>query len=368
MLLKAALLSGDEAISAWQDWRSSADIDRMDPGSFRLLPLLYRNLVDHDVSDPLLPYLKGIYRRTWYKNQTQFHNSLPVLNTFHEAGIQTMLLKGAALTMLYYKNNGIRPMTDLDVLVRTEQAPMAIDLLTKLGWSPKNRSLERLKGALPLHRHAEVFRGNAGHHVDLHWHLLFECCYEGADDDFWNDAVSVKLRGVSTRALNPADQLLHICVHGVCLSGTPPFRWVADAMAVLDTAGSEVDWDRLVAQAQQRHLTLRLKSALCYLRDTLHAPIPPVILQRLQATRISRFERIDYRLKTRRVGLSAILLNRWFITLRHTHGFNLLQRLRALLAALRYDWQVEHKWQLPFYVIIKGLGKIKATLTILEKV
>jgi len=102
LLLRAALLRGKEAIAAWREWKSSVDVDRLDQGSRRLLPLLYRNLRAHGVEDPLMNSFKGIYRLTWYKNQMAFHKMTSLLRSFHHAGIETMLLKGAALVMLHY--------------------------------------------------------------------------------------------------------------------------------------------------------------------------------------------------------------------------------------------------------------------------
>jgi len=43
LLLRAALLSGQDAIHAWENWIANVDIDRIDTGSYRLLPLLYHS-------------------------------------------------------------------------------------------------------------------------------------------------------------------------------------------------------------------------------------------------------------------------------------------------------------------------------------
>ncbi|HYA13731.1 MAG TPA: hypothetical protein VEF33_05270, partial [Syntrophales bacterium] len=52
-LLRASLLQGEEALMAWDYWKSNTDMNRIDQGSYRLLPLLYRNLSLHGVKDPL---------------------------------------------------------------------------------------------------------------------------------------------------------------------------------------------------------------------------------------------------------------------------------------------------------------------------
>ena len=54
LLLKAALLKGEEAIKAWHEWKTCVDIEFIDHGSNRLLPLLYFNLVQNDINDPII--------------------------------------------------------------------------------------------------------------------------------------------------------------------------------------------------------------------------------------------------------------------------------------------------------------------------
>ena len=46
-LLKAALLDGNECITAWEEWKLMADIEGLDGGSQRLLPLALYNLKDY---------------------------------------------------------------------------------------------------------------------------------------------------------------------------------------------------------------------------------------------------------------------------------------------------------------------------------
>ena len=44
LLLRAALFEDERGRSAWRAWRAEADLDNIDQASFRLLPLVYRNL------------------------------------------------------------------------------------------------------------------------------------------------------------------------------------------------------------------------------------------------------------------------------------------------------------------------------------
>ncbi len=299
-------------------------------GSYRLLSLLYFNLQRLGVDDPWMGKLRGIYRRVWYQNQTLFHTIADVLRLFHAAGIETMILKGAALTLLYYKDYGLRPMEDFDVLVPTRQRRAAIDALTQAGWRPILRPLEKLTDAVLDVRHAWGFENAHQRHFDLHWHLLKDCRYPNADDDFWTGAIPVQMADVSTRALNPTDQLLHVCVHGAAWNSVPPIRWVADAMTILNGSRSAVDWTRLIAQAEKRRLILPLREPLTYLCNSFGATIPSHVLTEMNKARVSDLERKYYNAITAKpdwLGGLPVIWFRYLLNFEATGKTNLAQKL-----------------------------------------
>src|ERR1044071_9485264 len=121
LILRAALLEREPALESWNEWRRTVDIDVVDYGSHRMIPQLYRSLQRHGVKDPLLDRLKGVYRYYLCKNEILMHRTGALLAAFEDADIQTMVLKGAALIQLYYRESGLRPMLDADVLVQTHQ-------------------------------------------------------------------------------------------------------------------------------------------------------------------------------------------------------------------------------------------------------
>lgn len=368
LLLRAALLRGKDAIQAWDEWASSADIGRLGAGSVGLLPLLYRNLLDHGVSNPLMNTLKGVYRLTWYKNQISLHKLASMLRLFEQAGMQTMILKGAALTLLHYQDFGLRGMGDVDVLVHTRHASPAINLLTERGWKPKVRPLQAFTEEYFYLSQSDAFGDGAGTEFDLHWHVLLECCYTGADDDFWDTAVSTQVRTAPTNAMNPTDQLLHVCIHGMRWHGQAPLIWIADAMTILNSSQTEIDWDRLLTQAQKRRLIVPLRHALSYLRGLLAAPIPLALLQGMQQLPVSRFEIMEY---GSRGGLSELAgplhkLRFWYLRYARVASSGSLKGRRiGFPRYLQHVWNVDHLWQVPFYAVsgaVRSVCRMAASL------
>ena len=53
LLLRACLIPGDGAAGAFREWKAASDVNTVDPGSYRLFPLLYKNLQTAGIDDPL---------------------------------------------------------------------------------------------------------------------------------------------------------------------------------------------------------------------------------------------------------------------------------------------------------------------------
>src|SRR4029079_504358 len=95
-LLQASLLEGDAALAAYSLWRKALDIDALDFGSQRVLPLLCKNLQALGVDDPLMGRFRGVARYAWFLNQILTAALAPVLNAFKHANVPVVLLKGMA--------------------------------------------------------------------------------------------------------------------------------------------------------------------------------------------------------------------------------------------------------------------------------
>jgi hypothetical protein len=358
ILLRAAVSRGRSALDAWETWKSRNDLAQphLDTGSFRLLPMVYRNLVAHGADDRLMTRLKGIYRFSWCANQQLFLAAARLLQGLHEAGIGTMVLKGAALSALYYQDRGARPMSDVDVLVPLQQAVAAIACFTRMGWRPSSRLLaEDLR-----FRHAKQLLSDGGPEFDLHWHAFYQCLQEDADDSFWRRAVPIAILDVRTLALDPTDALLHTVVHGMAWNPLPSIRWIPDAMTILRSAGPRVDWDRLLEQAEERQLLLRFGRGVKYLRDTFEAPVPDDVIARLSGRRPSYVERVEYHYLA--LGERSERYYRFVIIviveyLRFAAGRSLFRKAMGLAEYLRYRLAVQSGTQLLGLVLRSAVRK-----------
>ncbi len=277
-------------MAAFQKWFGRALCCKyFDIGTKRLLPMVYDRMRGVGVNEPVMGELKKIYCQSWYKTKAAFHVFSAVLALLEREGINTLLLKGVPLAVSYYGKAALRPMSDLDVLVRPEQAHAAIAVLTGAGWQPRSWSrVEQIQ-----FRHSMPFANPHGYEIDLHWHVLLEACNEAADAHFWDTAAPMIFENVTTRKLSHGNALLHIVVHGIRWNHEPPIRWIPDALAILNQAPAEIDWPSIVAFSYQHRLSYRLGLGLEYLARRYAAPVPEFVLTALTSRRISVTERIE---------------------------------------------------------------------------
>ena len=79
-----------------------------------------------------------IVQTTYYasvaRNTVLFQELERILRILAEANIPVIVLKGAALAQTIYPDIALRPMTDLDILVKSEHLDRAVELLRTTGY------------------------------------------------------------------------------------------------------------------------------------------------------------------------------------------------------------------------------------------
>jgi hypothetical protein len=288
------------------------------------------------LDDPALELARTLYRRAWFINQLALRRAAGAVGRLHDAGIEVLVLKGVALAVLHYDDLGARPMQDVDLLVDPARAADAVAALGGLGYrvlaseGPGN-------GPLKYGTHVEDADGNE---IDVHAYALMQ---SAGDADLWEAPVPLHFGGVEALALAPAEQLLHVCAHGVRWSNETPTGWIADAMAILRSAGAAggLDWDRLVDRAGARRLTAAVGSALAWLRESLEADVPGWVPARLQAAPKLRFEEPIHRLTTAAPTAASFAIYSWD---RYRRFARLAQpglRPRSFVAYLQHAWELD---------------------------
>ena len=352
LVLKAALGTRAEALEAYAEWRRTLDVAAdFDREIFRLVPLLHDNLRRLGVEDDLTGRLKGAYRLSWVKAHRLAAETRPILDEMIGAGLRVMAVKGAPLGLLYYGNPALRPMGDFDFVVPAADAMRVVEFVASRGylpWRPVNDDTIR-------YRHAMGFKRADGHEFDLHWHVLFDFCDDGADEWFWSGAEPFDLLGHRVWAPDATRMLLHTIVHGIRWNEEPPVRWIADAMQILRHAGERIDWPALVEFTERRGVCRRMWLGLTYLRDHFGAPIPAAATERLGGRPPTWLERLENRTILRdyndvHAGAFGPLLAELAPFGRYARGMTAWQFVDGFIRYLRYVWGLERRRDIVGYL------------------
>jgi hypothetical protein len=336
-LFKAVLSSDSDFAIHWIDWASQlSSSGHVDPVSTEHLPLLRGRLglipPGTPCSNPLPQLIQNLYRRTWARNQLLFRSLRASLQTLHDAGVPTLVLKGAALLAMYYKDMGARTMGDFDVLVPQAHFLTAAQALEASGWT----GIFSAKDFDPRFGHALTFKDGQGNFLDLHVHVLHFTSHEDADELFWANSVPMSLLGVETRTLCADDFILHLAVHGMRWAPYLPLRWIPDIAHVISNGDS--DWNRLLQMAQHLHASLAVTTVLEYLNKNQLASVPESVLTSLRAIPIDPWEQKRFELNTRNLlgSIFPTIRFHWHIATQRNDAPSLLRRLQLLPAYVGY--------------------------------
>lgn len=359
LLLRAATLDGDDALDAWRRWRSGTDFEQLEGESNRIIPLLYRNLTRLGVPARETTRYASVYRHNWAANRLAFTAGAGALRLLHAEGIPTLLLKGAALSLLHYRDVGVRSMGDVDVLVPPARAEDVSRVLEAAGWKNKFAAADgSIDPASWRVNHSVDFLDHSGRSLDLHWYATADARAPGADDPFWRFAVPVDFEGQATLALSPTDLLYNVLAHGYA-SVAPHIRWAADAAVII--RGGGVDWWRFVELAKARRLVLPIHQALSWLARELAVPVPESALTALAAAPVPWIDRLEHRNQLSEDPFTpsrvAVRLWCWYRRSTNATGVELALGFPSWLASYS---RLERPWRDPRTTFKRVVAKLRA--------
>jgi len=343
------------------DWDTVNQIVRREG----LAPLLYQITRGQDLFPPQIKEgMHSAYYRNAHRNLLLFHQLEHVLSHLTQEGVPAILLKGAALTEVVYSNVAVRPMGDLDLLVRRKDVDSALQVLMALGYQPA--TLELCAGYFITYRnHVQlIIPEEEKAPVEIHWSLFGPSYYYHAVsmDWFWQTALPVHVGGVTAWVLGSEAQLLHLCAHILQHGGLRKARliWLYDLAEVVAFYREQIHWDLVLACAQGYHLVLAVREVLNELSQGWKAPIPAPVLEQLRALRASRNEeRAFARLTTAHRPVQNFWANLGAIRgWRARLGFI---RCVALPSAnyMQYRYRIPHRLLLPFYYPYRWLRSLR---------
>ena len=376
-LLRVLLRSRwDAASAAWidSDLRTAADFDwdalLAVARQARVCPLLHLALHDRawvpaHIRNAMRMDLFGVARQ----NLIALNALAAVLDALNDAGIPHILLKGAALALALYKNEGLRPMSDIDLLVPREDVPRALEVLLGCGYDTAIPEIHT--GASQLYASELFLRANnpEAPALDLHWCLINTPHYHHkiSAPALWENTTPVAVADVPSQTLAPEALLLHLAGHLALHHHDledADLLWSHDIALLIVENAVALDWDAVIALAQTWDLVIPLQRILPTMATEWRVPLPAHLMGAVAALQPSRAERriVRWRASDRkRIGLWAVIQS--------VNALPLSQRLHYLQAQafpsvryMRENYGMRHPVLLPLYYgyrWLRGLGLVR---------
>jgi hypothetical protein len=253
-----------------------------------LAPLLWSSLRKLELPAPLAAELRRDYHHTAAANAVLRDELWRLLDTLEAAGVEPVLLKGAALAWRTYSSPAQRPMGDLDLLVAPQQVESAVAALEAAGyeWLDKHarpQAMQQLSGG-----EVQLARTSAGSRilVELHWWAFAGewSRHAGLLDDtgLRQRARAALIDQRRVQLLHPHDQLLHLA-HHMAVShqlSDGALRMLVD----LDRCvrAEPPSWPELARLARDARLATVLWHTLSLAHALLQTPVPPPVLAALR--------------------------------------------------------------------------------------
>ena len=168
----------------------------------------------HLLPNATLDLFKQQYYKTFARNTVLLENFKLVAEQAHKNNIDIILLNGISLINHVYDDIAMRPMVDIDILVKKEDVSQMEKILKSLnyGTNPivKSKFIE-----IKEHFHLPAFIHRINHiMIELHTHIHESDSLLKLDiSTFWENKIPVKDFTDNIGMLSPENLLQHLCMH-----------------------------------------------------------------------------------------------------------------------------------------------------------
>jgi hypothetical protein len=237
----------NQALTTFQDRGLSWESLIQEAEKQGISPLLYRHIraIDFAVPDKARRMLQGLFLRSRQSNIIRNRAAAEILNCFSLEGIDTLTVKGIALCNFAYSEAGLRPMRDIDLLVREADLERSEKILSDLGYLPDadHNIPDDYYHRVPMSRTIDGLPLS----IELHHNLLpFHPQYPlWPLEKSYDTAMEFKINGITARTLCLEDTLWYVYLHGFQAPLTyESFRFihVADMVSLVEKYLDTVNW------------------------------------------------------------------------------------------------------------------------------
>jgi hypothetical protein len=248
--------------------------------------ILYKSLLTSGCLESLAQLhretLQAFYYQTVRMNLRLLHALKQVLFQANRKGIGVVVLQGIDLLNEIYEDIGLRPMTDIDLLVPRKNYEEIVQLLGTLGY-------ERDAVYPGTFKHGPIL-------LDIHTHILWadrirarKLLLGKGDGRSIGEFRTIEIEGEKALCLSPYDQVLYLSLHAL-KHRAERLIWLVDIKRLLER-WTAADWENLARRAEKLNQSRVLAYIFFLLDRVFHFVIPNCALTPSQGKKPGALER-----------------------------------------------------------------------------
>jgi len=282
------------AKSADQIWRQLAPLTENDWEALllqawlhKIIPLMWQKLKSLGLSESLPQSARHIIlaqvQVTAEHNFVHYRELVQLLAQLEGQGIEVILLKGIHLAQTVYRDLSLRPMGDMDILVRQEHLAATKAILLDQGYVQKAQLSIEESCAYSHHLPTFYKSGNINIAIEVHWRITRVNSHFDIDlDALWQRALWWQLGQYKIGGLSIEDLLLHLALHTAYQDlFKKGIIALFDIAKTIEHYGTVLDWDILQKRAREWDATRPLFLTLYLAQELVGAKVPATLLQSL---------------------------------------------------------------------------------------
>ena len=260
----------------------------------RVAPLMY-NKIKLSESESMIPAdvvrkFREKYLANVYRNTVLFHQLTELVSLLNHKGIPVVLLKGAHLAEFVYKEIALRPMSDLDILVREEHLSEVVQIAFSVGYQffydkQKTKGKPNESYCYDILKHYKHFQPLI--HSETKCLLEIHCFIAEVGSPFqipaselWRNAQPAVFNNNEIFLLSPEDLIIHLCLHAA-YDHLFDFGLGAlyDISMTIKHYGNDINWKEIQRRSNRWGASRCLILALYFTKKWLGAVIPDKIFE-----------------------------------------------------------------------------------------
>ncbi len=210
-----------------------------------------------------------------------------VTSLLNSSGVKPIPLKGVFLAEWLYGDLGLRPSSDLDLLVRRDDLPVVRRELKRAGYEssgPYRRGfVEEFLRHEAFVRRSSLLEPLC---IEIHWSFFPRLLADCDISRVWQNSVPVEMGSLEFLNLSPEDTLLYLSIT-LRLHGYIGLKLFCDVDQLL-RAENGVDWNSVIQAAKENSQRVGLYYALRFTRDLLGTQVPESIMAELRPNVIQK--------------------------------------------------------------------------------